>query len=156
MLGGTMWRHLRSPVGKQPRSSRVDAEPELIISAGPRLSLCRMTGCPCTAFPAHPVGPTLMGLSAVWGISQPPYVGSWKRDSNVSGTHNTRTSPLSDSSLWEVVGLEGLEGGTPLLAGWWGGGWAAHGCSRWKPLTRNVCDVVWSSVNKAHELSRTL
>lgn len=65
VLGGAMWRHLSGPVGKQPRSSRVDAEPELIIPAGLRLSLCRMTGCPCIAFPAHPVGPTLTGLSAV-------------------------------------------------------------------------------------------
>lgn len=65
LLGSTMWRHLSGPVGKQPRSSRVDAEPELIIPAELKLSLCRMSGCPCIAFPAHPVGPTLMGLSAV-------------------------------------------------------------------------------------------
>lgn len=105
VLGGAMWRHLSGPVGKQPRSSRVDAEPELIIPAGLRLSLCRMTVCPCIAFPAHPVGPTLTGFSAVWGISQPLYRGSWKRDSNVSGTDGACTNPLNDSSLWEVGGL---------------------------------------------------
>lgn len=65
VLGSTMWRHLSGPVGKQPRSSRADAEPELIIPAGLRLSLCRTTGCPCIEFPAHPVGPTLTGLSSV-------------------------------------------------------------------------------------------
>lgn len=57
VLGGAMWRHFSGPVGKQPRSSRVDAEPELIIPAGIRPSFCRMTGCPCIAFPARPVGP---------------------------------------------------------------------------------------------------
>lgn len=65
VLGGAMWRHLSGPLGKQPGSSRVDAEPELIIPAGLRLRLCRMTGCPCTAFPAHPVSPTLTGLSDI-------------------------------------------------------------------------------------------
>lgn len=70
-----------------------------------------------------------------------------------------RAPVLLVTAAGEAGGWEGLDGDTPLLAGTPaqpGGGWAAHGCSRWKPLARNVCDVVWSSVNKSHELSSTL